>query len=868
MAVVPRILSSSSVVPIMAILMCGFLVFASHWQWRQRGIGLAAQSRELEVRSDALGDRAARALDAIDIVLIATSQAMDRPDQGPTAHRVMADRLPQLRSLWSVDVAGNVKFHSAGNPGVMPAETVAALIEGQRDGRDVVRVSPLSREPHPADAAIRMSRPLIDAAGGLRAVIVADFDSSFVIDPAAHHDLRHNTVALIDRAGDIVAGGADLDARSLLRRVLRAHDQSVGGGAVSADGAVGRIVALPSFGLRIVVAASTDAPLAQWRANTLYAWFFALAAAGLAILLFVWLRLAGRLSRGAPGGLEDSERRLSSAIDALPMANGGIVGVRTDTTKLKRAEARASQAEMRLVGALDATSDGWHIWDAEDRLILVNRAAQTAVSNPEDFSIGVTFADALRACIRRGQFPEAAGREEAFVEVWVARRKRREPHVMELRRADGCWVHLREHPTREGGMVDVIADITERKQWEKKLQAARSGAERANRAKSDFLSNMSHELRTPLNAVLGFSQLLLFEPGGDPLSAEQREAALSIERTGRHLLNLVEDILDLARIESSAIELSIATLAPGELCAQVVDLMRPAAAAAGVELILQSTPADMPDVSSDAKRVLQIMTNFVSNAIKYGAEGERIEIGAEVAEGGEVRFLVRDYGPGIMPDRQAQLFRPFSRAGKERTNIEGTGIGLSIAKGLADRLGGRIGVDSQLEYGATFWFSLPARASEVDMTTQTPTPQPAGNSISLDQVGRATVLYIEDTPENLALVRRLLARYANITYLEAESAELGLEMARREKPDIILMDMRLPGMSGIDALKALRADPAIAGITVIGLTGAAMPHEAEEIAVAGFDGYITKPFRIAHLLAVLAEKLSRRTVADPPKATA
>jgi signal transduction histidine kinase/ActR/RegA family two-component response regulator len=545
--------------------------------------------------------------------------------------------------------------------------------------------------------------------------------------------------------------------------------------------------------------------------------------------------------------------------------DGGVVDLFTDITDMKRAEARATQAEMRLLDAIDATDDGWHIWDAEGRLALINRAALTMVPNPEDYPLGARFEDTLRTRIRRGHFPEANGREEEFIEQWAALRRRGERRTQEIQRPDGTWLLLREHPTGEGGVVAVLADITERKQWEEKLRAARDTAERANRAKSDFLSNMSHELRTPLNAVLGFSQLLLFEPGGDPLTPAQQEAAISIERTGRHLLDLVEEILDLSRIENSAVELTVETLSAADLCLQVAELMRPAAAAASVELLVAACD-DLPRVSGDRKRALQVITNFVSNAIKYGASGERIEIGAMPVGEAEVRFAVTDFGPGISPDRQAELFRPFSRAGLERTNIEGTGIGLSIAKGLVERMNGRIGVDSGAGQGATFWFTLPARIKETIMTAPSnASPSGGGQGRGLESVGPATVLYVEDTPENLALMRRLLGRYANITYLEAESAELGLEIARRQRPDLILMDMRLPGMSGLEALKALRADPATAAIAVIGLTGAAMPHEADEINAAGFDGYITKPFRIAILLATLTEMLSRRQAAGPPE---
>jgi signal transduction histidine kinase/ActR/RegA family two-component response regulator len=395
------------------------------------------------------------------------------------------------------------------------------------------------------------------------------------------------------------------------------------------------------------------------------------------------------------------------------------------------------------------------------------------------------------------------------------------------------------------------------------LEQARDAAEQANRAKSDFLSNMSHELRTPLNAVLGFSQLLLFERG-DPLTPAQREAITSIERTGRHLLALVEDILDVSRIENRTIELATDELSPGELCQQAAALMQPDAVARGVALVVLPGAGEPPSVSGNRKRALQVLTNFLSNALKYGSNGGRVEIGAVGTAAGGVRFTVTDFGPGISSERQAELFRPFSRAGLERTNIEGTGIGLSIAKGLVEQMGGLVGVDSSPGRGATFWFTLPGPNGNARLAPQ-PAPPPVAAkpdgpvTHDLDQVGAAKILYVEDMPENRTLVRRLLARYSNIAYLEADSAEAGIEVARRERPDVILMDMRLPGMTGLEALKILRADAATGAIAVIGLTGAAMPHEAAAINAAGFDGYITKPFRIPTLLAKLAAVLGQRS---------
>lgn len=566
-------------------------------------------------------------------------------------------------------------------------------------------------------------------------------------------------------------------------------------------------------------------------------------------------------ARRSPEGQNYSYRRPDGRwflIRSRRLSDGGVVQSYIDVTDLKGAEERVSRAEQRLRNAVDSMADGFRLWDAEDRLVLYNRAFQAQSKTPEAQETGRTYEETLRMAVARGVIDSARGREEDYVGERLDAHRRADGRPFEMQRADGRWFETREYRTDEGGTVHIRADITERKMREVELSMARDAAEQASRAKSEFLSKMSHDLRTPLNAVLGFSQLLLMERGREALSRQQNEAVATIERTGRHLLSMVEDILDLARIENRAIELTTESLSLAAVCSEVLTLVQPLTEAGRVHISHDVMRPNTPQVLGDRKRVIQVLTNLVSNAIKYGGSGGRVVIAVEPAAGGFVRLGVTDFGPGIPTDRQAQLFQPFSRLGQESSTTEGTGIGLTIAKGLVERMGGTIGVYSVPHEATTFWFSLP----EAVASAAAPGPSaPRGDEIAqvrtLHQVGPATILYIEDTLENLTLVRRLLSRFANIRYLEAETAELGIEIARRERPDVVLMDMRLPGMSGIAALAVLRADPATQGMTVIGLTGAAMPHEAQEIKVAGFDGYITKPFRIAALLEALVQALDR-----------
>jgi len=538
-----------------------------------------------------------------------------------------------------------------------------------------------------------------------------------------------------------------------------------------------------------------------------------------------------------------------------PLQDGGFAHIYTDFTDLKIAEQRALQAEQRLNDALNNLADGFRLWDADDRLVLCNRAFKSQAITLEGTVVGRTFEEDIRAAFTRGLFPSAIGREEAYIRERVEQHRRADGTPVEIARSDGRWFEAREHRTDEGGIVQIRTDITQHKRHERELQDARDTAEHASRAKSEFLSRMSHDLRTPLNAVLGFAQILLLEDGRDAITGRHREAVETIERTGRHLLEMVEDILDLSRIENQAMQLAREQVAVKEIVREVLSHTETMASSHGAKITVGSNLDGLPGVLGDRRRVIQVLTNLLSNAIKYGRSGGDITLDANQT-GSFVRFAITDRGPGIAPHRQAHLFQPFNRAGAEQSGTEGTGIGLTIAKGLVEQMGGTIGCDSAVGQGSTFWFTLPVAAIAVSRAR---TLVVDTSPHSLHDVGQVSILYVEDTVENRNLVRRLLGRYPNVRYLEAESGEQGIELARRERPDIILMDMRMPGMSGLEALKLLRADTRTKDLAVIALTGAAMPHEAEEINAAGFDGYVVKPFRIGTLLSQLVAVLERRT---------
>jgi len=405
--------------------------------------------------------------------------------------------------------------------------------------------------------------------------------------------------------------------------------------------------------------------------------------------------------------------------------------------------------------------------------------------------------------------------------------------------------------------VGLIQDITEHKRAEALLIAARDEANRANAAKSAFLSSMSHELRTPMNAILGFSQLMSYDPS---LSDEHKSYVGEVIKAGDHLLILINEVLDLSRIESGTLDLSIV---PVDVCAVVeesLSLVATLAAKRNIKISHRGLPGTT--VRADSTRFTQALLNLLSNAIKYNREGGSVTLSVDPQGAERVRILVTDTGPGIPAERMQELFQPFSRLGAENGAIEGTGIGLTITRRIVEMMGGEVGAESEAGVGSTFWIELPlgvqpAAGHGADTTAITaviPEQQP-------DEAMRV-VLYIEDNPSNIRLVEQLFVRYKNIRLLNALTPELGLELARAHCPELILLDINLPGMDGYQVLALLREDAALKDIPVIAVTANAMPADIERGRAAGFSDYLTKPLDIAHFFATIDKQFRHQQQAQ------
>lgn len=422
----------------------------------------------------------------------------------------------------------------------------------------------------------------------------------------------------------------------------------------------------------------------------------------------------------------------------------------------------------------------------------------------------------------------------------------------QLRRAN----HILEEEMRERRRVEAELEqarhalecrVAERT---RDLEEARQRAEAASQAKSDFLASMSHELRTPLNSVMGFSQLLLFNRAREPLTPKQERAATQIEKAGAHLLRLIDEVLDLAKVEAGHMTLSLEPVDAAAVARDVVGTLQPAADGANVGLSLE-LPDRPVTVVADQTRLTQVLTNLTSNAIKYNVPAGRVVLSLAEGPEGRITLSVSDTGMGIPANRLSDLFQPFNRLGREHGAVEGTGIGLTICQRLVEAMGGAIEVESREGLGSRFSFHLPAArpaslasAGPVERTRAGPAP------------GVRTMLYVEDNPANIQLMRDLIDSLGGFRLLVAADPGSGLHLATTYRPDIMILDINLPGMDGFELLSRLRADPATADIPALALSANALPREVERGLASGFRSYLTKPLRVPEFMAAVEEALA------------
>jgi PAS domain S-box-containing protein len=538
------------------------------------------------------------------------------------------------------------------------------------------------------------------------------------------------------------------------------------------------------------------------------------------------------------------------SVTALRSADDGIIGyllIGTDNSARKQAEEKLRWTEEGFRLMVESVTDCAIVMlDSEGRVVSWNTGAQRIKGYSAEEIVGQHFsrfyppADIARGVPQR-DLDAAAAQGRCEVEGWRVRKD-----------GSSFWANvvftaIRDQAGQPRGFAKLTRDLTERRQVEETLTSAKGAAEKANLAKSEFLSSMSHELRSPLNAILGFAQLM--ESDATPATPSQKASIDEILRAGWYLLELINEILDLAQIESGKLSLSLEPASLADVILECQAMIEPQAQNRGIQMTFPRF--DVPCfVHADRTRLKQVLINLLSNAIKYNDAGGTVVLDCTGSTAERIRLNVRDTGPGLSPEKLAQLFQPFNRLGQEHGAEQGTGIGLVMSKRLIELMGGVLGVESSVGAGSVFWCELGAAAApELEAATAKPAVVAQGQP----QPGAPlrTLVYVEDNPANLKLVQQLIARRPTIRLLTAVDGNMGIQLARAHQPDVMLMDINLPGVSGIDALKILRDDPATAHIPVVALSANAMPRDIEKGLAAGFFSYLTKPIKVKEFMKAL-----------------
>jgi PAS domain S-box-containing protein len=552
-----------------------------------------------------------------------------------------------------------------------------------------------------------------------------------------------------------------------------------------------------------------------------------------------------------------------------------VVGAWSDITERKAAEASVRATEIELAAARDAMlraetvlrtaleslADGFVLYDADDRLVLCNQRYREIYRESADLFVpGARFEDIVREGVRRGQYPEAAGREEAWLEHRM-KAHRSADSVIEQRLPNGHWLRIAERRTSDGGTVGFRVDITSLKEAQKK-------AEDASRAKSSFLAVTSHEIRTPLNGVLGVLGLL----EDSSLEARQRELVRTARSSGEALLRIVSDLLDLSRIEAGRLEFDSVQFGVGRIVSDAVDVIRPAMAAKELSIAVLLADAIPPRLEGDPGRLQQVLINLLNNAVKFTERGElqvRAEVASLDAERVVLRFEVADTGVGIPEAARSEIFEDFVTADASYSRRHGgAGLGLAICRRIVEIAGGQIGVDSEVGRGSVFWFTFPlriahARDAECPAPMTPVTPPAPGSAPS----GSLRILLAEDVSTNRLIARAMLEQVGHRVDEVASGTE-AVEAMRAAPYDCVVMDIAMPGMDGVDAAAAIRAlGGAAAVVPIVAVTAYATREDRDRIMARHFSGFVTKPLERGALLAEVARCTARLApVADLPGA--
>lgn len=517
----------------------------------------------------------------------------------------------------------------------------------------------------------------------------------------------------------------------------------------------------------------------------------------------------------------------------------GTVGLAMDITERANTEQELNAQARLLTTIVDTSPDIVTIVDGTGRVREVSKAASRMLG----YELDDPVQEEIENLVHEDDVPMTSAQYGRLLTLDAKGLEIRH----RVRHRDGHWVTLDSrgraimgddgHPV---GALVMSRDISDDLTFEKELRAAVEVAEGASTAKSEFLSRMSHELRTPLNAMLGFAQLLAM----DDLPEQTEQAVGHIVRAGRHLLDLINEVLDIARIESGHVEMSVEPVVVSDVLDEAIALARPLAQDRGVQI----TGADQPSlrgvcVLADRQRLLQVLLNLLSNAVKYNDRHGLVDVSLTCTPGGRAEISVADTGVGIRPEDIERVFEPFDRLGAQQSGIEGTGVGLTLSKHLVERMGGRITVRSERGVGSTFTVVLPLG----DLPRKAPSRLRELDGLPFLR-WPLRILHVEDNPANLELVDTILRRHGDAELVTTMCGEEGLRMAKELEPDVILLDLHLPDMSGLDVLARLDADPATRDVPVIVVSADVTPTRVAQMQGTGIAAFLTKPIDVAELV--------------------
>jgi PAS domain S-box-containing protein len=749
--------------------------------------------------------------------------------------------------------------------------------------------------------------PVLDEGGRVQAVAFAAIDLAWLNQIAARVELPPGSIlTVLDASGTILARHPDpkqwVGLGVVEAPILRAIEADRGEGVAQAQGldGVSRLLGFATVpgtvnAGRIYVVAGIRAAAALAPAERAFAaHLIGLSVVGLLALLGAWMTGSVLILRPA-GALAAAARRLSAgdlrARTGLPEETGELgqlahafdemaaaLQAREEETEHSAQQIRDLNAQLeqrvRERTAELAVREG-ELREARDFLehliasspVVVFRGlpgegSVTYISGNIERILGYSTEEALTGpgfWFHRIH-PDYQERFLADRErVWQARGEQFEYEVPYLHK-DGsyrwfyCMVRFDyDAAATPTGVLGYALDIDERKSAEDTVKQAREVADRANQAKSDFLSRMSHELRTPLNAIVGFGQLLQM----DSLTADQRESVEHILKGGHHLLNLINEVLDISRIEIGGLPISPEPVRVQEAVRESLELIAPLAAGRNIQLMDDLARTYDGHVLADRQRLKQVLLNVLSNAVKYNRDGGTVAVSCQEIPHRRVRITVRDTGPGIPPEMLARLFTPFERLGAGQTGIEGTGIGLALSKRLMELMGGEIGVESVVGQGSAFWVVLALTESPIERYERMPEGRVQAPAASAAPGNGRTVLYIEDNLANLELIQRILDRQPEIKLLSAMQGRLGLELACQHRPDLILLDLHLPDVTGDEVLRRLRETPETAEIPVVVITADSSQHQVDRLLAIGARACFRKPIDVKKLLEVLDATLKQ-----------